>query len=70
MIRGASIDELSSSVEAGRAMVARVRESIGKQLSQTPVPPGSPARPSGTPDLDNMSPLDKIKYGMANPPKS
>lgn len=70
LIRGATIEDLSASVEAGRSLVAKVRESISKQLSTTQVPPGAPPRTPGPPDLDNMTPIDKIKYGIANPPKS
>ena len=70
LIKGANVDELAQAVESGRAMVAKVRDSISKQLATTQVPPGAPVRPGGTPDLANMTPMDKIKYGIANPPKS
>jgi len=70
LVKGASIEEMSQSVEAGIAMVAKIREAMSKQLAQTPVPPGAPPRTSGVPGLEEMSPIEKIKYGIAHPPKA
>ena len=56
MIQGETVAELDSSLERAKAIVERVKQHLEAQ-----VPAGAPAR---TLDIESLSPIEKIKYGL------
>ena len=64
LIQGASTEELDASISKAHQVVEKVKSNIEES---TRIPAGAPVR-SG-PDLSEMSPSDKIRYGLAHPPK-
>jgi hypothetical protein len=64
LIHGSSIEELYSSVDAGKEVVAQIREGLREEVGAVVVPAGSPER-SGI-KLEGMSAREKIAAGINN----
>jgi hypothetical protein len=67
LISGATIAEIEASLQKARGLVEKIRESILKTgradvARKTPIPAGAPARTS--PDVSDLSPREKIKFGI------
>jgi len=63
LIRGGSIEELYHSVDAGKEVVAQIREAIAQEVGATIVPAGAPER-NGISKLEGLSPREKIAAGI------
>lgn len=62
LIRGETVEELNNSVHSGRELVDRVRKALQSERDATRVPAGAPV--SGGPDLDGLTPREKIATGI------
>jgi septal ring factor EnvC (AmiA/AmiB activator) len=62
LISGDSIEEIDSSLEKAKTLVARIRQGLEKDISAMHIPGGAPVR--GEPDIAGLSPIEKIKYAM------
>lgn len=63
LLTGATVEELSTSVELAKAAFARATEAVRQQLQAQQVPAGNPARQG--PDLEALPPLAKIAHGLS-----
>lgn len=59
LIQGETIDEIEHSLSKARDVVRRIKEGLVKTER---IPTGAPER--GTSDIDALSPIEKIKYGL------
>jgi chromosome segregation ATPase len=66
MVTGNSIEEIDASAEQARGAVRRVRDRLESQAQAGRVPAGSP--PRGSPDFSALSPIEKIRLGLAQKP--
>jgi chromosome segregation ATPase len=62
LIHGDTVEELLASVESGRSLVEKVRAALQSERSAARVPAGAPVNTG--PDLDGLSPRDKIAAGV------
>lgn len=62
LIEGGTIDQVEASIVKAKTIVQHVRDTLTAQAAAQ-VPGGAPVR--GGPDIDGMSPIDKIKYSLA-----
>lgn len=62
LLRGSSLEEIDASVEQAKGLVDKVRKQIEEQVQATRIPAGAP--PRAAPDLEAMSPGEKIKYAL------
>lgn len=62
LIAGSTIEEVHASVDKARTLVEKIKASIAAQTQSTPVPAGAPPR-TGV-EVEAMSPVEKIKYGL------
>jgi hypothetical protein len=62
LIAGDTIEAIDASVVAARDVVGRVRSHIEAQATAVRVPAGAPQR--AAPDLSDMTPQQKIRYGL------
>jgi hypothetical protein len=58
LVTGSTIAEIDASLEKAQAVVDTVKAHLEEQI-----PPGAPAR--AAPDLESLSPREKIKYGIS-----
>ena len=62
LIRGETVEELNSSVAAARTLVEKVRAALKAEKDAVRVPAGAPV--DAGPDLEGLSPRDKIAAGV------
>lgn len=62
LIEGGTIDQVEASIVKAKTIVQHVRDTLTAQAAAQ-VPGGAPVR-SG-PDIEGMTPIDKIKYSLA-----
>lgn len=62
LIKGESIEELKSSLEEAKKLVARLKAGLKEEARASRVPAGAPAR--SEPDTSALSPVEKIRYGI------
>lgn len=63
LLTGTNVAELTASLETGKAVVAQIAEQIRTQAAAI-VPNGNPGRTG--PDWSALTPIDKIRQGLAN----
>lgn len=63
LISGDTIEAIARSLESAGTLVAKVRQSIEAEIASGKVPAGAPART--VPDLESLSPREKIQYGIS-----
>lgn len=63
LIKGEGIEELNSSLERAKDIVAKVKEGLKAEARSTSVPAGAPVR--SAPDISSLSPAEKIRYGLS-----
>jgi len=68
LITGDTIESVDRSLESAKSLVSTVRASIEAELAAGKVPAGAPAR--SAPDLDSLSPREKIQYAVTKGGKS
>ncbi len=66
LVTGETVEEVEAAVQRAREIVGRVREQLVVETGHA-VPAGSP--PRRPPDLDGLSPEEKIRYGLAQLPR-
>lgn len=59
LIQGESIEEIEHSLSRARELVRHIKEGLARSEH---IPAGAPER--GAPDIDALSPIEKIKYGL------
>lgn len=64
LITGDTLATLDAAVQSARGLVDRVRAHVAAADPARPIPAGSPPRRG--PDLDAMSPGEKIRYGIGS----
>jgi septal ring factor EnvC (AmiA/AmiB activator) len=62
LVQGGTVDEVEESLSRARQTVAQVRQHLEQQAQALRVPSGAPVR--GAPDLDALSPTEKIRQGL------
>jgi uncharacterized coiled-coil protein SlyX len=62
LIRGETVEELSASVTSAKNLVEKVRAALKAEKDAVRVPAGAPV--DAGPDLDGLSPRDKIAAGV------
>lgn len=62
LITGDTIDEINQSLEKAKGIISKVRASIEAEIASGKVPTGAPART--LPDLEALSPREKIQYAL------
>ena len=62
LISGDSFKAIDSSLESAKNLVARVRTVVEADIASGRVPAGAP--PRTTPDVENLSPREKIQYAV------
>jgi septal ring factor EnvC (AmiA/AmiB activator) len=62
LVHGESADDLDRSLTTAREIMARAREQVQAQAAAH-IPAGSPVR--GAPDIESLSPTEKIRLGIA-----
>ena len=62
LITGDTIEAVDQSLESAKSLVSTVRASIGAEIASGRVPAGAPARTA--PDLESLSPREKIQYAI------
>ncbi|MBM3156952.1 MAG: hypothetical protein FJ004_06670 [Chloroflexi bacterium] len=63
LVKGTTIDEIDSSLETARGIIAKVRQQLESESEAKRVPAGAPPR---TPqDLSALTPAEKIAYALA-----
>ena len=62
LISGDSVKTIDSSLEAAKNLVAKVRTTIEADIAAGRVPAGAPPRTS--PDVENLTPREKIQIGV------
>ncbi len=62
LVVGATAQELDQSVEGARRAFEAAKAAALAELSSQPVPAGNPVRQG--PNLEGMSPMEKIAYGL------
>ncbi len=67
MIKGVTIEEIDSSLETARGMVAQIRQQLETNAVEASVPAGAPTR-SG-PNLEGLTGEAKIKVALTTQPK-
>ena len=68
LITGDTSESVDRSLESAKSLVSTVRASIEAELAAGKVPAGAPAR--SAPDLDSLSPREKIQYAVTKGGKS
>lgn len=63
LVEGGTVDQVEASIEKAKAIVAKVKARLAEQATQA-VPGGAPVRAG--PDVEALSPIDKIKYSLAH----
>ena len=63
LISGDTIEAINLSLESATTLIAKVRQSVEAEIASGKVPAGAPART--VPDLENLSPREKIQYGIS-----
>lgn len=63
LISGDTIAAINLSLESATTLIAKVRQSVEAEIASGKVPAGAPART--VPDLENLSPREKIQYGIS-----
>ena len=62
LIRGETVEELTASVQSAATLVEKVRAALQAEKNAARVPAGAPV--SAGPDLEGLSPRDKIAAGV------
>jgi len=62
LITGDTIEAVDQSLESTKSLVSTVRASIEAEIASGKVPAGAPAR--SAPDLESLSPREKIQYAI------
>ena len=62
LITGNTIDALNQSLESAKTLISEVRERIEAEIASGKIPAGAPARTA--PDLESLSPREKIQYAI------
>lgn len=62
LITGDTIEAIAQSLESAKTLISKVRQSIEAEIASGKVPAGAPARTA--PDLDSLSPREKIQYAI------
>ncbi|HEX2986984.1 MAG TPA: hypothetical protein VHS06_02300, partial [Chloroflexota bacterium] len=62
LVAGTSLEELERSVEVAKNAFDAARAAALAEIAATPVPAGNPIRRE--PDLESMSPMEKIAHGL------
>ena len=62
LVRGATVEEIETSLAGAREVVDRVKQQLESQRAQGRVPTGAPPRVQL--DLSGMSPREKIAYAL------
>ncbi len=66
LVKGTTIEEIDSSLETARGIIAKVRQRLESEAEAKRVPAGAPQR---TPqDLSALSPAEKIAYALNRNP--
>ncbi len=65
LIHGETVEELTGSVDAAKSLVEKVRAALQADKAAARVPAGAPV--STGPELDGLSPRDKIAAGVSTP---
>ena len=63
LISGDSFEAINNSLESARTLIAKVRQSVEAEIASGKVPAGAP--PRTVPDLENLSPREKIQYAIS-----
>lgn len=63
LISGDTFEAINRSLESARTIISKVRLSIEAEIASGKVPAGAPART--TPDLESLSPREKIQYAIS-----
>ena len=62
MIGGENIKAINESMEKARGLMAKMKQTVLRELAQNKIPVGAPGRQ--TADLTGLSPREKINYGV------
>jgi len=62
LIAGDTIEAIDQSLESAKSLVSTVRASVEAEIAAGKVPAGAPARTP--PDLESLSPREKIQYAI------
>lgn len=62
LVTGATVAEITASVEKATAIVNKVKEGLAKETQTQTIPPGAPGRTE--PDTSGYSTTEKIKLGI------
>ena len=62
LITGDTIADINQSLENAITIVGKVKEAVKAEISSASIPAGAPVRT--TPDLDALSPREKIQYAI------
>ncbi|TAK33751.1 MAG: hypothetical protein EPO21_11765 [Chloroflexota bacterium] len=62
LIVGSSVEEIDASLERAQGVLAKVETELRERLATEKIPVGAPGRTG--PDLSQMSPAEKIRYGL------
>ncbi|MBM2832787.1 MAG: hypothetical protein HW414_1839 [Dehalococcoidia bacterium] len=62
LVQGEDIGALDASMEKARTIVEKVKAAMKDQSNHTTAPAGAP--PRSAPDVESLSPTDKIKLGL------
>ncbi len=63
LISGENIEAINRSLETALSIISRVRKSFDAEIASGKVPAGAPARTA--PDLESLSPREKIQYAIS-----
>ncbi len=63
LVKGETIEEIDSSLERARGMVAKIRKQVEAEAAGRKVPAGAP--PRSRPDLSSLSPGEKIAHALS-----
>ncbi len=68
LIAGDTIEAVDQSLENAKSLVSTVRASVEAEIASGKVPAGAP--PRTPPDLESLSPREKINYAITKGPRS
>ena len=63
LISGDTFQAIDSSLESGKILVSKVKLSVEAEIASGKVPAGAPPRTA--PDIENLTPREKIKYAIS-----
>jgi hypothetical protein len=63
LVKGETVEDIESSLNAARDIVAKVRQQLDTEVAAGSVPAGAP--PRMPPDLSALSPAEKIAHALA-----